>query len=150
MSVYTYPAIFLEEPEGGYSIMFQNSLIGGGTCGDTIEEGMAMAMEVLALAIDIHKEEGKELPKPEKLSVEKTIKELELENQGYKGFINYVSVDYESYAKEHFEKCIKKTVTIPKRLNEKAKRLGLNFSKILQEALNQEIRKKEREMKKVV
>lgn len=149
MSVYTYPAIFLEEPEGGYSIMFQSSLIGGGTQGDTIEEGMEMAMEVLALAIDIFKEDGKKLPKPEKLSVEETIKELDLENQGYKGFINYVSVDYESYAKEHFRKSIKKTVTIPKRLDTKAKKLGLNFSQILQEGLIKAIKKKEKAMKKV-
>ena len=62
MSVYTYPAIFLEEPEGGYSIMFQNSLIGGGTQGATIEEGMEMAMELLAIALEMFFEENKKLP----------------------------------------------------------------------------------------
>lgn len=149
MSVYTYPAIFLEEPEGGYSIMFQNSLIGGGTQGATIEEGMEMAMELLAIALEMFFEENKKLPKPEKLSVEDTIKKLGLEDQGYKGFINYVSVDYESYAKEHFQKSIKKTVTIPKRLDTKAKKLGLNFSQILQEGLTKAIKKKEKAMKKV-
>ena len=149
MAVYTYPAIFLEEPEGGYSIMFQKSLIGGGTCGNTIEEGMEMAIEVLALALEGFIENGEELPKPEKLSVEEKIKELDLENQGYKGFINYVSVDYESYAKEHFQKSTKKTLSIPRSLDIKAKQLGLNFSQILREGLEKAIKKKEKEMKKV-
>lgn len=140
MAVYTYPAIFLEEPEGGYSIMFQSSLIGGGTCGKTIEEGMEMAMEVLALAVEDFVETGKKLPEPEELSVEDKIKELDLEGQGYKGFVNYVSVDYESYSKEHFQKSIKKTLSIPQILDIKAKKLGLNFSKILREGLEKEIK----------
>ena len=149
MSVYTYPAIFLEEPEGGYSIMFQSSLIGGGTQGATISEGMEKAMELLAIALEMFFEEGKKLPKPEELDVDKKIKELELENQGYTGFINYVSVDYESYVKEHFKKSVKKTLTIPSGLNTKAKNLGLNFSKILQDGLIREIKKREKKMKKV-
>lgn len=140
MAVYTYPACFLEEPEGGYSVIFQDSLVGGGTCGKTIEEAMKMAMECLSLVIEQYTEDGKVLPKPKEMDVNKVIKKLGLEGQGYKGFINYVSVDYESYAKAHLEKSVKKTLTIPRSLDIKAKKLGLNFSQVLQEALTQKIK----------
>ena len=149
MAVYTYPACFLEEPEGGYSIIFQDSLFGAATQGDTIEEGMEMAMDCLALVLEEFIEEGKEPPKPEKMSVQNVLKDLGFESEEYGGFINYVSVDYESYSKEHFQKSIKKTLSIPQLLDKKAKDFGLNFSQILRDALEKEIKKKEKEIKKV-
>ena len=39
------------------------------------------------------------------------------------------------YAKEHFEKSVKKTLTIPTWLNQAALEKGINFSQVLQEAL---------------
>ena len=101
MSVYTYPACFLEEPEGGYSVIFQESLTYGGTCGDTLEEAMEMAKDCLGLVLEDYIEnDNEQLPKKEELSVDETIKKLGLENQGYKGFIKDVIVDYELYIKE--------------------------------------------------
>ena len=46
-----------------------------------------------------------------------------------------VSVDVKAYAKEHFEKSVRKTLTIPAWLNTAAQEEGINFSKTLQEAL---------------
>ena len=149
MSVYTYPACFFEEENGGYTVIFQDSLFGAATQGDTLEEAMAMAMDCLALVLEDFIEEGKKPPKPEKMDMEKVIKDLGLENEDYKGFINYVSLDYDSYAKEHLQKSTKKTLTIPKSLDIKAKQLGLNFSQILREGLEKAIKKKEKEIKKV-
>ena len=150
MAIYTYPACFFEEENGGFTVVFQDSLFGAATQGDTIEEAMKMAVELLALVLDDFIGEGKQPPKPEKLDMKTINKELGCDEEECKGFINYVSVDYESYAKEHFKKSVKKTVTIPRSLNKKAKQLGLNFSKILQDALNKEIKKKEKAMKKAV
>ena len=45
----------------------------------------------------------------------------------------------EAYAKEHFTKAVKKTLTIPKWLNDAAIAKKLNFSKILQDALKHEL-----------
>lgn len=149
MSVYTYPACFFEEENGGYTVIFQDSLFGAATQGDTLEEAMAMAMDCLALVLEDFIEEGKKPPKPEKMDMEKVMKDLGLENEDYKGFINYVSLDYDSYAKEHLQKSTKKTLTIPKSLDIKAKQLGLNFSQILREGLEKAIKKKEKEIKKV-
>ncbi len=49
--------------------------------------------------------------------------------------VNMVSVDVAAYAKQHFEKSVRKTLTIPAWLNNAALEMGLNFSQILQEAL---------------
>lgn len=46
-----------------------------------------------------------------------------------------VSVDVPAYAKEHFERSVKKTLTIPAWLNKAALEQGINFSQVLQEAL---------------
>lgn len=50
-------------------------------------------------------------------------------------FINMISVDVEAYAKEHFDKSVRKTLTIPAWLNTAAMEMGINFSQVLQEAL---------------
>ncbi|MEI2999882.1 MAG: hypothetical protein V8T86_03115 [Victivallis sp.] len=45
-----------------------------------------------------------------------------------------ITVDVDSYAKEHFEKPVKKTLTIPSWLNEAAISQNINFSAVLQDA----------------
>ena len=50
-----------------------------------------------------------------------------------------MTVDVEEYAKKHFEKAVKKTLTIPAWLNELAIRNGVNFSQTLQDALREQL-----------
>jgi len=50
-----------------------------------------------------------------------------------------VSVDVEAYARRHFERSVKKTLTIPYWLNKLAIRNNINFSKVLQEALKEKL-----------
>ena len=54
-------------------------------------------------------------------------------------FVNMVSVDVEAYAAKHFNKAVKKTLTIPQWLNEAALAKNINFSKALQTALMREL-----------
>ncbi len=63
----------------------------------------------------------------------KVAKELDFQPIG--DFVTYVIVDVEEYAKLHFQKSVKKTVTIPEWLNREAQKRNINFSKTLQEAL---------------
>ena len=50
-----------------------------------------------------------------------------------------VSVDVVLYAKEHFEKSVKKTLTIPAWLNKAALEQNINFSQVLQDALKEQL-----------
>ena len=124
MSKYVYPAVFTPE-EKGYSINFPD-LEGCFTCGDSLQDGLEMARDVLALVLYGYEKEGKEIPKPterNKIRVEKG------------EFVNYVMCDTMEYRKRFNNKAVKKTLTLPEWLNEEAMALEINFSQVLQEAL---------------
>lgn len=63
----------------------------------------------------------------------------ELGEENAEGFVNIVTVDIKEYAILHFENAVKKTLTIPSWLNERAIAQGINFSAVLQEALREKL-----------
>ncbi len=134
-----YPACFFKE-EKGYSVIFPD-LNDLSTCGDTLDEAMKMAVDCLAGYLYWLKLDGEEAEKPSALgsvSPETVAKELEFEYT--EAFVNLVSVDVDEYAKVHFEKSVKKTLTIPAWLNRLALERDINFSGVLQEALKERLR----------
>ena len=136
-----YPACFFEEEDGGYSVIFPDLENGNlATCGDDLEDAMMMAIDCLAGYIYAAQIDGDEIPAPSPLSsinIATILEELaEIEGPSpVNSFVNMVSVDVAAYAKEHFEKSVKKTLTIPAWLNQKALEQNINFSQVLQEAL---------------
>lgn len=135
-----YPACFLKE-EIGYSVIFPD-LNWLATCGDTIEEAMGMAVDCLAGYLYTSQKDGTNIPAPSALSSinPETVAE-ELGCTADEAFVNIVSVDVASYAKEHFERSVKKTLSIPAWLNKAALEQNINFSQVLQEALISRINK---------
>lgn len=122
---YVYPAVFTPEKDGGYSILFPD-LEGCFTCGDDLIDGMQMAEDELALVLYSYEKENREIPIPSKRE--------DIKLQG-KEFVNYVACDTMEYRKRYNNKAVKKTLTIPAWLNEKASSMNINFSQVLQEAL---------------
>lgn len=129
MAKYAYPAIFTPEEDGTYSIDFPD-LEGCYTCGDSIEDGLEMAEDALALVLYGYEKDGREIPAPSVPSA------LTLSGNE---FVNYVACDTMAYRKMYNNKAVKKTLTIPEWLNEAASAMGLNFSQVLQEALLQKM-----------
>lgn len=130
-----YPACFFHD-EDGYSVIFPD-LNWLATCGDTLEETMYMAVDCLAGYLYEAQIDGDEIPLPSKLGdidIKAIAEELEI-TMPADSFVNMVSVDVKAYAKEHFEKSVKKNCTIPAWLNKAALEQGINFSQVLQEAL---------------
>lgn len=135
-----YPACFFHE-ENGYSVVFPD-LNWLSTCGDTFEESMEMAVECLAGYLHTCQIDGDNIPKPSKLTdidLKAVAKELDLDLSVCEYLVNMVSVDVALYAKEHFEKSVKKTLTIPAWLNNAALEKGINFSQVLQDALKAQL-----------
>ena len=133
-----YPACFLEEANG-YSVMFPD--FGCATCGETQDEAMAMAIDLLAGLVWSAQRDGDSLPAPSQLtsvSLDAVAAELEVE-AGQNSFVTLVSVDASEYARTHFCKSVKKTLSIPSWLNQLAEEKGVNFSRVLQNALKQEL-----------
>ncbi len=132
MAKYAYPAIFTPEEDGSFSINFPD-LEGCYTCGDSIEDGIEMAQDALALILYGYEKDGRSIPTPSSPS-QFSLSENE--------FVNYIACDTMKYRKMYNNKAVKKTLTIPEWLNESASALGLNFSQVLQEALLQKIQSK--------
>lgn len=135
-----YPACFFKE-DGGYSVVFPD-LNYLSTCGSTLQEAMSAAVDCLAGYLYTCKEENDTIPSPSSLDAivpSKIAKELDVAFSESDTVVNMVSVDVASYAKEHFEKSVKKTLTIPAWLNKAALEQGINFSQTLQEALIKKI-----------
>ena len=129
-----YPACFFIENEG-YSVIFPD-LNYLATEGETLSDALNNATECLASYL------YKPLPDqiinpPSKLadvSLEKVAKKINSSVEDG-SFVNLVSVDAEQYAKQHFDKAVKKTLTIPSWLNDTAVKQNINFSKLLKDAL---------------
>lgn len=134
-----YPACFLKEDQG-YSVVFPD-LNYLATCGNTLEEALTMAVDCLAGYLYRLQEDGETAPAAssiDKINVKKVAGELEVASDG--AFVNIVTVDVAEYAKSHFEKAVKKTLTIPAWLNDAALAKNLNFSQVLREALIEKVK----------
>ena len=131
-----YPACFYKE-DNGYSVIFPD-LNYLATQGDTLEDAMEMAVECLASHLHSCKADGNTVPAPSSLTDIDPVavsKEVSPDEPIGEAFVNMVSVDVDVYAKAHFEKSVRKTLTIPAWLNTAALEQGINFSQTLQEAL---------------
>lgn len=134
-----YPACFFKN-ETGYTVGFPdlNWLVTNGT---TETEAMNMAVDCLAgylYSLKIDCEQAPSASAMSAVSLESIAKDLDADMNG--AFVSMVSVDVEEYAKEHFEKSVRKTLTIPAWLNAAALEKNINFSQTLQEALLAKIR----------
>ena len=129
-----YPACFFKEADG-YTVVFPD-LNYTATCGATLDEAMTMAVDCLAGYIYSAKRDGETVPPPSDVSeIKPADVAAELDEPVGEAFVNLVTVDVAEYAKSHFEKSVKKTLTIPAWLNERAIAQGVNFSQVLQEEL---------------
>lgn len=130
-----YPACFFKE-DTGYSVVFPD-LNYLATCGKSLEQSLEAAVDCLAGYLYIAQKDDDPIPPPSvpaAIDCEKVASELG--NPPFSSaFVNMVAVDVADYAKKHFEKSVKKTLTIPAWLNDAAVAEGINFSQLLQEAL---------------
>ena len=135
-----YPACFYKEDDG-YSVIFPD-LNYLATQGDSFEDAMEMAVECLASYLYIAQRDGEDVPAPSSLvniDPVAVAKELDPDLPVGEAIVNLVSVDVAEYAKKHFEKSVKKTLSIPAWLNEAAVAQGVNLSQVLQRALKEQL-----------
>jgi len=126
MLLKAYPAIFTPEEEGGYFIEFPD-IQGAFTCmyeGDDIAVGLSMAEEALGLSLAGHIKHHHVIAPPS------LINDL-IVPEG--GFVTMVKVDLKDYLMDQTP--VKKTLTIPKWVNDLGTRCGVNFSKLLTKAI---------------
>ena len=133
---YVYPAVFYEE-EGKISVIFPD-LGNLATFGDNVADAMRMAQDACGLYLFTALRDGETLPVPSSLKdihPAAILKDIEIESAVNNAFVNMVLVDMTEYARQHSDKAVKKTLSIPMWLNTLCEEKSINFSKVLQDAL---------------
>lgn len=126
---YTFPCIIkFDEEDKIYYVRFPD-IEEAFTDGDSLKEAVYNAQEVLGLVIYEREKMGREIPE----ATESMIKTGENES------LSYISVWMPLVRDRIEEKSVKKTLTIPKWLNDLAEENNVNFSQLLQVAIKKYI-----------
>lgn len=110
------------------------------TEGKSMLDAIAMARDAIGLKGIDYEDDGKEMP--EVSSYEAAIQKAKEDTEIFdytQGILTMVDVDFAEYRRKHDNRMVKKNCTIPYYLNVEAEKLGINFSKLLQDALLQKI-----------
>lgn len=122
-----YAIILAPVKEGGFVVTIPDLDIS--TEGDSLADAIYMARDAIGLWGICEEDMGRIIPEPS------TGLPKHEENE----IISYVDVDFTAYKKAHDSRAIRKNLTIPSWLNEKAEKEGINFSGVLQAALKQQL-----------
>jgi predicted RNase H-like HicB family nuclease len=120
---YVYPAIFHKNGNGSYTIIYPD-LPGCITEGKNLKNAFFMAQSLLKQWLVYLKDKRMEIPSA---SAWEDVKVSEGE------FVNLISAEVKD------AKAVKRTVSIPKWMDEKAVQSGLSLSRVLQEALAEKL-----------
>ena len=118
---YAYPAIFHKNEDSTYTITFPD-LPGCISEGKSIANAIFMSQAALTQWVEYSKDKKVQLPEPSPLA-SITVEKDE--------FVNFVCIDYKE------NRAVKRTVSIPKWMDDLVIESGLSLSRILQDALKQ-------------
>ncbi|MDI3537782.1 MAG: hypothetical protein PWP30_2264 [Eubacteriaceae bacterium] len=124
-----YPAVFIPEEDGGFSVFFPD-IPGCNTCGDTMDQAYEMAFDALGLVLSYMEDNKEDIPgasNPQEIKLE--------EGQ----FLAVIEFDMNAYKRKTDSRAVKKTLTIPSWLNDAALESNVNFSQVLQDALMEKL-----------
>ncbi|PEB56231.1 pilus assembly protein HicB [Bacillus pseudomycoides] len=134
---YSFTAILEQYPdETSWSVSFPD-ILGCHTQGDTFQEALKNAKEILGTILHFKELDNMEIP--EATSPEQIVLDKELYEDISKKVMVQIEVHMPLYRKAINNKAIKKTLTIPQWLNEAAVQKNINFSQVLQDALREQL-----------
>ena len=130
MNRLTYLAVF-EKTETGYSVYFPD-FPGCFTVGKNFEEAFKYAGEALSLHHYGLCEDGEDIPQPSDIT--------ELSSEDVEGnVVCPVTIYPERYKKQYENKRVKTNCTIPLRLKNAGEEAGIDFSRLLEKAIEDEL-----------
>ena len=134
----SYPACFFkdDDEECPYTVIFPD--LERAFYSETLDKAFAMAQDALALYFYIGKEDGTPVPAPspiEEIDPQKVAKEIDADWVPSAMLVAMVTVDVEEYSRAYFQEQGKVTCFLPTELIHAAYNARLDFSQVLQEAL---------------
>ena len=112
------------------------------TEGTSIPDAIAMARDAIGLTgIDLE-DDSKSVPEPSTMeeALDKARRDADEDFDYSDGIMTFVDVDFATYRNKIRNRAVKKNCTLPYWLSQEAEKQGINFSKVLQEALLQRIK----------
>lgn len=128
MAKYVFPAIFQNE-DGKVLVSFPD-LPSCFTFGDDLADAIDMAEDALCLLLYYYEKDGDVIPPPSNPMDVKVPEDA---------FVTLISCDTVFYERYYNNKAVKKTLSIPQWLNERALQSNINFSQVLQNALMEQL-----------
>ncbi|MDR0991488.1 MAG: type II toxin-antitoxin system HicB family antitoxin [Ruminococcus sp.] len=128
---YVYPAVFhynANAKNWKYVVEFPD-LEACMTEENTFPDAITMAEDAASIWLCNQEDNGLPIPEPSK----------NLKTESPDDLISYIKVDTDLYRRQTSNVFVKKTLTLPRWLNEKALQAGVNFSQTLQEALKSKL-----------
>ena len=100
--------------------------------GKSIQIAIEMARERICIKVIQLEKEKTKIPNASELST--------IITNDKNAFVSLVDAVIEAYKRSMENRCVKKNCTIPGNLNDEAEKAGINFSKVLQKGLMEELR----------
>lgn len=117
-----YP-VFMEKTGDGYYVKIPDFDIG--TQGESIPDAMEMARDAIGLmGIDLQ-DDGKPIPEPYSKKAK----------PGKNDIVTLVDIDFSEYRRKADNRAVKKNCTIPYWMSVEADKAGVNYSRLLQDAI---------------
>jgi len=123
-----YP-ITIEVDEDGWYVAYAPDFKNA-TQGKDLDEALYMAEDMISILAVCLQDDGQELPEPS---------ELRNLPQGEKVISTLVRCDLVAYRAKMDDRAVRKNLTIPNWLNVEAEKAQINFSQVLQEALQKKL-----------
>ncbi len=107
------------------------------TEGNSVFDAIAMARDAIGLKGVEMEDDGIEIPvaSNKEVVVSKAKANADEDFDFSDGLLTMIDIDFTAYRNKLRNKAVKKNCTIPYWLNKKAEDMGINFSKVLQDAL---------------
>ncbi|QIA88536.1 type II toxin-antitoxin system HicB family antitoxin [Lactobacillus johnsonii] len=128
-----YFATFHQNDQNQYEVNFPDLEPYAATYGDTLEEALQSAHDSLVGYLLTAEDFNETVPKP---TIDPTQLNVKL---NYPDFMMPVEVNLKLEREKELNKLVKKTLTIPKYLNDLGKKNNINFSAILTNALKENL-----------
>lgn len=137
-----YPTfiVFDQDDSTGHSYLVYVPDMDLYTEGDSYENAIEMARDIISLQGIAYEDDKRELPKASSYDEARSIAEKNTDIIDFtKGILTLVDVDFSEYRRKMDQKSVRKNVTLPSWLNWEAEQAGLNVSRVLQEALMEKL-----------
>ena len=118
-----YPVYLLDMGKEGFAVRIPD--FDQFTEGKDLADAIYMARDAISMMGVYYEDEGKSIPVPGSAKASANKGEL----------LTYVDVDFKDYRMKHENRLVKKNCTIPFYLEQAAEKQGINFSRVLSEAL---------------